>query len=105
MKIVRLRFMALALVVTAVLLVAPGTASAADVRIQVGIAPPPGPVVVERPWSSPYRSAVWIPAHNEWIGGRWVWVHGYYTYPPRRGGYWVPARYRHGYYYPGHWAY
>jgi hypothetical protein len=61
--------------------------------------------MVDRAWGRPYRGAVWIQPHYEVVGGSWVWVRGYYTYPPRRGGYWVPGRYRHGYYYPGHWGY
>jgi hypothetical protein len=79
--------------------------AAVYVGVRVGGPPPPPPVRVDGAWASPYRGAVWIPAHNEWINGRWVWVRGYYTYPPRRGGYWVPAYYRHGYYYPGRWGY
>jgi hypothetical protein len=101
MKIVHLRLMALALIATAVLFVAPSSASAAYVGIQVGTPPPP--VIVERAWARPYPTAVWIPAHHEWIRGRWVWVHGYYAYPPYRGAVWISARYRNGYYYPGHW--
>lgn len=80
------------------------TASAASINIQVGTPPPP-PRADYRAWNRPAPGAVWIAGHNEWRGGRWVWIGGYYDYPPRRGGYWVPARYHHGYYYPGHWAY
>jgi len=94
--------MALAFAAIAAMFVAPGKASAAYVGIQVGVPPPP--IVVEHPWARPYRAAVWIPGHHEWVGGAWVWIGGYYTYPPRRGAVWIRARYRHGYYYPGHWA-
>ncbi len=96
----------LAFAAVAMMFVGSNRASAATyVGVQIGTPPPPPPAVVYRPWAAPYRGAVWIPGHHEWIGGRWVWIGGYYTYPPRRGGYWVPARYRHGYYYAGHWAY
>ncbi len=92
------------LAASAILLAVPNRASAAiDLGIQVGTPPPP--VVVEHPWHRPYREAVWIAGHHEWVNGAWVWVGGYYAYPPRPGAVWVPARYHHGYYYPGHWAY
>jgi hypothetical protein len=105
MKNVSLKLAALGFVAGAALFLAPTPASAAYVDVRIGAPPPPGPVVVERPWVAPYRGAVWIAPHYEAINGRWVWVHGYYTYPPRHGGYWVPGRYRHGYWRPGHWAY
>jgi hypothetical protein len=104
MKITRLRLAALAFVAIAMLFTGSNRASAAT-YVSVRVGTPPPPVIVEHPWARPYRDAVWIPGHHEWIDGRWVWVGGYYTYPPRHGGYWVSARYRHGYYYPGHWAY
>jgi len=103
MKITRLRVAGLAFIATAMLFVGSNQASAQSVSIQVGTPPPP--FVPEHPWARPYRGAVWIPGHHEWINGAWVWVGGYYSYPPRRGGFWVRAHYRHGYYYPGHWAY
>jgi len=104
MKITRFRLAALAFIAIVMSFVSTSKASAAvNVGIQIGTPPPP--IVVEHPWARPYRGAVWIPGHHEWVNGTWVWVAGYYTYPPRRGGYWVSARYRHGYYYPGHWAY
>ena len=104
MKITPLRTAVLAGAAFVLLSVSAGQASAAvSVGIQIGTPPPP--MIAERPWAPPYRGAVWIAGHHEWIGGRWVWIGGYYSYPPRRGGYWVPARYHNGYYRPGHWAY
>jgi hypothetical protein len=103
MKITRIRLALLALAFVALSFVGSTAASAQSVSIRIGTPPPPPPAVVYRPWGRPYPGAVWIPGHHEWVGGRWVWVGGYYGYPPRRGGVWVPARYRHGYYYPGHW--
>jgi len=103
MKITRLRLALLAFFAVAMSFIGSTQAPAQSVSIQVGTPPPP--IVVEHPWARPYRGAVWVPGHHEWIRGRWVWIAGYYTYPPRRGGHWIPARYRGGYYYPGHWAY
>jgi hypothetical protein len=103
MKITSLRTVALAGLAGAALFVGANRASAVEVGIQVGSPPPP--VIVEHPWARPYPGAVWIAGHHEWVDGRWVWIGGYYDYPPRHGGYWVPAHYHHGYYRPGHWAY
>jgi hypothetical protein len=94
----------LAVVAFVALLVSSKQASAIDLNIQVG-GPPPPPVVDYRPWAPPYPGAVWIAGHHEWRDGRWVWIGGYYDYPPRRGAHWVPAHYHDGYYRPGHWAY
>jgi len=104
MKFDSLKLGALALVAGAALFISPTGASAAMVDVQIGGPPPPEPVVVERPWARPYRGAVWIAAHYEVVGGRWVWVHGYYAYPPFPGAHWVAGHYRHGYWHPGHWV-
>ena len=103
MKHVSLKLGALALAAGAALFLLP-TPAPAQVSVQIG-APPPPPGVVERPWARPYRSAVWIQPHYEAVNGAWVWVHGYYAYPPRPGMHWVPGHYRHGYWRPGRWAY
>jgi len=83
MKITPLRLAALAFVAIVMSFVCPGKASAVAVSIQVGTPPPP--IVVEHPWARPYRGAVWIAGHHEWVNGVWVWVGGYYAYPPRHG--------------------
>jgi hypothetical protein len=101
MKITPLRTLALAGTAVVALVFSSTPASAIDVNIRVGSAPPPDRV--ERPWARPYRDAVWIGGHNEWRGGRWVWVGGYYAYPPHRGAQWIPGHYRRGYWRPGHW--
>ena len=104
MKITSFRLALVAVAAVVMSFAGAGKASAVDVSVQFGAPPPPPPTVVVQPWARPSRGAVWIQPHYELIRGRWVWVNGYYTYPPRRGAYWVSARYRHGYYYPGHWA-
>lgn len=95
----------LALLAGTALMVFPAQASAAVVSVQIGGPPPPPPSRVPPPWARPYRSAVWIAPHYEVVNGRWVWINGYYAYPPRPGGYWVTGRYKHGYWRPGYWAY
>ena len=75
--------------------------------IHIGLQGPP-PDREEHPWARPDRTAVWIAGHNEWANGGYVWVAGYYAYPPHEGNHWVSPRYTHsqdGYYYhPGHWS-
>jgi len=104
MKISSLRTAALACAAFVILFVSGNHAAAAvSFNIHVGGPPPPDRVDYGR-WQRPYRNAVWIPGHNEWVDGRWVWIGGYYDYPPRPDAYWVPGHYKHGYWRPGHWA-
>jgi hypothetical protein len=105
MKIKSLRTPALLAIVVLALFSSAGTAPAIDLGIQVGGGPPPPPPPgIERPWAPPYRGAVWIRPHREWRGGGWVWVHGYYDYPPYPGARWIEGHYRNGYWRPGHWS-
>ncbi len=81
----------------------------ADPSLTIRIGPEgPPPSHEDRRWESPHRTAVWIPGHNEWNDGRYVWVGGYYTYPPRENNHWIQPVYSHqqdGYYYrPGYWS-
>ena len=78
------------------------TPAPAQVDITVG-GPPPPPRADYHRWAPPYRGAVWIGGHNEWINGSWVWVGGYYGYPPRPGAVWVPGHYRNHHWKPAHW--
>ncbi len=68
---------------------------------------PPAPREDHR-WASPSHNAVWIAGHNEWSNGTYVWVGGYYAYPPHEGSHWVSPKYSHnsnGYVYQsGYWA-
>ncbi len=62
--------------------------------IHVGPQAPPAPREDHR-WASPSQNAVWIAGHNEWQSGQYVWVGGYYGYPPHEGNHWVsPHLYR-----------
>jgi hypothetical protein len=83
-------------------------AGAQAVVLQIGDQAPPPPQQDYHPWAKPYHSAVWIPGHNEWRDGQYVWVGGYYGYPPHKHSHWVAPSYPHnqsGYSYnPGHWS-
>ena len=104
MKITLLRTVALAGAAAALLTLSTTQASAyVGVSIRVGTPPPPVRVDYYQRWPQPSRNAVWIAGHNEWNGRAWVWVGGYYGYPPHRGAVWYGPRYHHGYYYPGYW--
>jgi hypothetical protein len=91
-------------VIAGLALFVPTTASAVEVGVAFGTPPPAVPVVVEHPWARPYAGAYWVRPHYELVNGGWVWVHGYYEYPPHVGAVWVPGHYRHGYWHPGHWS-
>src|SRR5690606_14588999 len=45
--------------------------------VTVYSAPPPAPVVVQRP--APVAGAVWVEGHYTWNGSQYVWVDGYYV--------------------------
>jgi hypothetical protein len=83
-------------------------ASAQTVVLQIGNQAPPPPRQDYNQWQSPSHSAVWIPGHNEWQNNQYIWVGGYYAYPPHPHSHWVAPRYPHnqsGYsYHPGHWS-
>ena len=85
-----------------------GSASAEpSLSIHIGPQSPP-PIREETRWESPHSTAVWIPGHHEWNDQHYIWVSGYYTYPPLGNSRWVEPSYPHqkdGYYYrPGYWA-
>ena len=101
MKITPLRTVMLAGLAGAAMFVSTNRASAQSFSIHVG-GPPPYHEDYPR-WERPYSNAVWIAGHNEWVDGRWVWIGGYYAYPPHRHAHWRSAHYHHGDYYPGRW--
>ena len=109
MKIISIRNVALTAAAAAILgLAGTGVVSAdPSFSVHIGAQAPPQPRD-DPQWASPDHSAVWIPGHNEWRDGQYVWVGGYYGYPPHRQDHWVAARYPHnqdGYsYQPGHWS-
>jgi len=82
-----------------------GLSSAFAQRDYVGIAPPP--VIVERHPPQPHRGWVWIDGHHRWDGAHYIWVHGYWTAPPRPNAVWVPGHWQRDpggwYWIEGHW--
>jgi hypothetical protein len=111
MKNISVRTLAL-IAATVALLGWAGTGSVfADIAVTIHSGGPQGPPPQRedyQPWQSPDSTAVWIPGHHEWNGAQYVWVGGYYGYPPHRHSHWVAPSYPHnqdGYaYHPGHWS-
>jgi hypothetical protein len=103
MKITRLPVLALALVAALTTFAGFGQASAQDIRVSLGAPPGPPRGYHERRWERPGPGAIWIDGHREWRGGAWVWVGGYWGYPPHPGWIWISGHYHHGYWRPGHW--
>ena len=110
MKNISIRTLVLTAATAALLGLAGSSPVSADpsFSIHIGSQGPPRDREDYQPWQSPYHTAVWIPGHNEWRDGQYVWVGGYYGYPPHRHSHWVAPRYPHnedGYsYHPGHWS-
>jgi hypothetical protein len=89
---------------------AAGLPAKAEISFDLRVGGPPPhhtEVVVERPWSSPGYGAVWVQPHYDWVGDQWVWVHGYYEYPPRPGMMYTEGAYEYRggehHWHPGHW--
>jgi len=103
MKIPSFRRTLLAAAAGTVFLTSIGSASALD--IQIGGPNRPPPPRAERRWHEPYRGAYWVRGHNEWRDGRWIWIGGYYDYPPFPGAVWIEGHVgRDGRWRPGHWG-
>jgi hypothetical protein len=103
------RTLALAAATVALLGLAGSSPVSADpsFTIHIGSQGPPPDRQDYQQWQRPDRSAVWIPGHHEWRDNQYVWIGGYYDYPPRRHSHWVAPRYPHhgdDSYRPGHWS-
>jgi hypothetical protein len=110
MKSISIHTLALTAATVVLLGLAGSSTASADslFTIHIGTQGPPPDRQDYHQWQSPDHTAVWIPGHNEWRDGQYVWVGGYYGYPPHRHNHWVAPSYPHnqdGYSYrPGHWA-
>lgn len=92
-----------------VLLATAPLAQARPLAVQAVIVAPmaPPPLQIEVIPAPPFTSAVWIPGHWFWAGGRYAWLPGHYAYPHARLR-WVAPHWRQragGWYFvPGRWA-
>jgi hypothetical protein len=71
------------------------------------VAAPTAPPAVQVQVMPARTGYIWVDGHNEWRGGRWVFVRGHYE-AVRAGHRWVPGHYRQtarGHVYvPGRWV-
>ncbi len=67
-------------------------------------APPQAPVYAAAPPPAPGPGYIWIDPYWNFIGGRYVYVNGYWGLPPYAGDYWFGPRYYGGHYYAGYWG-
>jgi hypothetical protein len=109
MKSISIRLSALTAATVALLGLAGGSSvSAAPGFVFHVTSQAPPPPQEDYQWARPYHTAVWIPGHYVVKDLGYVWIGGYYDYPPHPGSHWVPPRYDHhvdGYIYrSGHWS-
>jgi hypothetical protein len=88
----------------ALVMLAGGSALAADISIGIQIGAPPPPVVVV-PVRPPCPGPEWLWVDGYWypVGHRYRWHEGYWTRPPYEGAFWVGPRYDEGRYFAGYW--
>lgn len=72
-----------------VLLAAPSTSRAADVRISITVGPPPLPLY-DQP-ECPFDGYLWNPGYWAWGGDGYYWVPGTWVQPPAIGLLWTPG--------------
>ena len=87
----------------AVILLAAGTAFAADLSVGISIGPPPPPRVVHARPVSPGPDFMWIEGYWYPVGGHYRWHDGYWTRPPYAGARWILPRHDAGRFYEGYW--
>lgn len=88
----------------ALVMLAAGSALAADfsIGVQIGVPPPPPAVVVEQP-PIPGPGFMWIQGYWYPVGRRYRWHEGYWTRPPYEGAMWVGPRHDGERYFAGYW--
>jgi hypothetical protein len=99
------KFLAAALAVLALPLLASCVASPPPNVVYVRTAPPP--IQSEVIGVAPGTGYVWIRGYHRWDANAYVWVPGRWEQPPHSHAKWVDGRWHHdshGYYYTGgHW--
>src|SRR5690348_13783533 len=88
----------------AFVMVAAGSAFAADVSIGIQIgAPPPPPAVVYVQPDAPGAGFIWIQGYWYPVGHRYRWHEGYWTRPPFEGAIWIGPHHDGERYFAGYW--
>ena len=83
---------------TAITAVLSGMATITIVRCEEIImkTPPPPPMSMAVDGHAPSAMHVWVPGYHKGVNGRYVWVPGTWSIPPRSDAFWVPPRWEHG---------
>lgn len=87
----------------ALVMLAAGSALAADISIGIQIgAPPPPRVLAVRP-VMPGPGFVWVEGYWYPVGRQYAWHPGYWTRPPYDGAIWIAPRHDGARYFDGYW--
>jgi len=87
----------------ALVMLAAGSALAADISIGIQIgAPPPPRVLAVRP-VSPGPGFLWVEGYWYPVGHRYEWHPGYWSRPPYEGARWVPPHHDGQRFFAGYW--
>ncbi len=87
----------------AALLLAAGSAFAADVSVGIRIGPPPPPRVVRVRPIAPGAGYMWVEGYWYPVGNHYKWHDGSWTRPPYESYRWVSPRHDGERYYGGYW--
>ena len=87
----------------AVLLLAIGSAFAADVSLGIRIGPPPRPRVVRVRPAAPGPGFMWVDGYWYVAGTRYKWHDGYWSRPPYESGRWVAPHHDGSRFFEGYW--
>ena len=87
----------------ALVMLAAGSAVAANIAVGINIgAPPPPPVVVVQP-PAPGPDFLWVQGYWYPVEGRYHWHAGYWTLPPYEGAIWIAPHHDRGRFFTGYW--
>lgn len=85
------------------MLLASGSAFAAQVSVGIRIGPPPRPRVVRVQPRRPAADFVWIDGYWYPVGKKYKWHEGYWTRPPYEGAHWAMPHHDGQQYFAGYW--
>lgn len=86
----------------ALVMLAAGSALAADISIGIQIGAPPPPRVVVQP-AMPGPGFIWIQGYWYPVEGHYRWHEGYWSRPPYEGAIWVGPHHDGARYFAGYW--
>jgi WXXGXW repeat (2 copies) len=87
----------------AAMLLAGGSAFAAQISVGIRIGPPPAPRGVKVLPRKPGPDFMWVEGYWYPVGRRYVWHAGYWTRPPYEGARWVAPHHDGQQFFAGYW--